>query len=430
MAEAATSYWLYQWLDENGVRKSEDLSKVLRHRQTIDRLLELDANASAHSIPPLTSGQSLIAGRRIDLSGHLGCAHVECILPQIDKLFARTWHYFDTIVVDDPQLTPRKLDPDKFLWDLKQRAQLLLYLRKIGATEHIAFKRKVSGLCDLHFREFAIDNDLGLDVLFDDALQDRVVRELLSSGAVEIEQRGDDGWHYTIQHPRLETILGTYSHSDAASRPSEEDVVRDAFGRYCGGLISDVAAARDLRLPLLQVAEGIFLPEPGEDRSAEDIIALQLRLPILMNVSAKEILRRKHEDWPEFERFRKALREAIRKQIEKAGTKSPEEIAKAVVQEDIIPELAIIEGKLTAIQKSLARKVNASIALGGATVTAGAIASIPLVIATGVAAIATSVQQIYNYYDGKKDIEESDLYFLWKAAQAKHKTGTSRNSRR
>ena len=141
-------------------------------------------------------------------------------------------------------------------------------------------------------------------------------------------------------------------------------------------------------------------------------------------------MRRKHEDWPEFERFRKALREAIRKQIEKAGTKSPEEIAKAVVQEDIIPELAIIEGKLTAIQKSLARKVNASIALGGATVTAGAIASIPLVIATGVAAIATSVQQIYNYYDGRKDIEESDLYFLWKAAQAKHKTGTSRNSRR
>jgi ABC-type nitrate/sulfonate/bicarbonate transport system substrate-binding protein len=85
---ATTNYWLYQWLDDNGVRKSEDVFKVLRPRQAIDRLLELQANAPTHSTQPFASGQSVMAGRRIDLSGMLGCGDFECLLPQIAHIRA------------------------------------------------------------------------------------------------------------------------------------------------------------------------------------------------------------------------------------------------------------------------------------------------------------------------------------------------------
>ena len=102
------------------------------------------------------------------------------------------------------------------------------------------------------------------------------------------------------------------------------------------------------------------------------------------------------------------------------GTKLPQEVANAVVQEYINPELADIERRLGIARKKLTTKVGAGVALGGSTVTAGAIASIPLVLATGVAAMATSLPQVYKYFEDRNEVQLSDLYFLWKA-RVKHK---------
>jgi hypothetical protein len=410
----ASTYWLYQWIDDQGIRKPDDLHKALRRPEAIDRLLELEDSAQSAIYDPRRRSKSVVAGRRVDLSGFLDCSHFECIQPKIDTLFGRTWHYFDIIVVDDTELHRPDDDAGQFLWDVEQRINLLLYLRKIGASDHVAFKRKLSGFCQQHFREFAEENDLGLDVLFDDTLANRVVQELTSAARFEISRHGDH-WRYEINHPRLERIIGTYAHSDPAVKPDIDEVARDAFGVYCSGLISDIAATRDLGIPLLQVADGILISEPVGEAVQDDIVALNLRLPVLMNVPVKEILRLKHDNWPEFERFRSALRVAIREQIDKAGTKSPEEIATAVLQEYVNPELADIERHLATTRKGLAKKIGAGVALGGATVTAGALATIPLVVATGVAAIATSLPQVYKYFEDKNEVEMSDLYFLWKA---------------
>jgi hypothetical protein len=412
MAEPA--YWMYQWIDEEGIRREADIRKVLRRPQATNHLLELQ-----NSSPPVTyiteaPGQSVVAGRRVDLSGFLDCSHFECLLPQIDRLFAGTWHYFDSIVVDDLELRWDRSHPDELADNIEQRTRLLLHLRKIGASGHVSFKRKLSGFCQLHFREFAEQNDLGLDLLFDEAFADRVTNELVTSGRFEIFPHDDGSWHYAIHHPKVGRINGTYSHSDPEVRPSREEVARDAFGLCCSGLISDVAATRDLGLPLLQVAEGLLLSESEED-AEDDIVALSLRLPVLRNVSAKEILRLKHDNWPEFERFRSALRVAIKEQIDRAGTKSPEEIARAVLEEYVNPELADIERHLATARKGLALKIGAGVTLGGATVAAGAIATVPLVMATGVAAIATSLPQVYKHFEDRRDVEMSDLYFLWKA---------------
>ena len=317
----ASNYWLYQWIDDHGIRKTEDLTKALRRPRSIEHLLELQEAADPSTCYGSSlSGQSLLAGRRIDLSGYQGCCHFDCVLPQIDKLFGRTWHYFDTIVVDDPGLFNPERYGNEALFKIEHRIRVLLYLRKIGASNYIAFRKKPASFCQLHFRKFAEDQHLGLDVLFDDKLAENVVRELLSGGTVDIRNFDEEAWHYTIKHPQLESITGRYAHSDAAVRPSEQEIVRDAFGWYCAGLISDAATARDLRIPLVQAAETVLYSEPADTRGIEDeIVALNLRLPVLMNVSAKEILYLKNENWPEFERFRSALRKAIKEQLDRAG---------------------------------------------------------------------------------------------------------------
>lgn len=421
----SSDYWLYEWIDEREIRKAADLRKVLRKSAAIDRLIGLSEDRAGTIRGNTASLDSpVIAGRRIDLSGHLGCADFECIAPQIDMLFGRTWHYFDTIIVDDPDLPDPESDFGEFAYDVEQRVNLLLYLRKIGATENIAFSRKVSGFCEYHFREYAESSGLGMGLLFDEKVENAVVQEVLSRARFEITRRVGH-WHYEISHPELEPIIGVYSHSDPDVKPSREECARDAYGRYCSGLVSDLAAVRELRAPLLQVAEGkqpFERLEPVDDSH----VALSLRLPVLANVSAKEILRLKRDNWPEFELFRAALRKAIREQIDRAGNGAPEEIAQAVVEEYVIPELAAIGVRLGASQRALTRKVGANVALGVAPVSTGLVNHSPLVIAAAAipavyAAIKIAMPEVNKYFDDRTEVETSDLYFLWKA-RVRHKS--------
>jgi hypothetical protein len=261
---SSSDYWLYEWMDDREIRKSADLRKALRSPAAIDRLIELwEDRAGSISIDTASLDSPVIAGRRVDLSGYLGCDHFECIVPQIDALFSKTWHYFDTIIVDDPDLHDPESDFSGFASDIEQRVNLLLYLRKIGASESVAFSRKLSGFCQYHFREFAESNGLGLDLLFDTDVENSVVQELLSRARFEITKRGDH-WHYKISHSELEPIIGTYSHSDPDVQPSREECAKDAFGRYCSGLISDAANVASTRI------SPVFLGVSAHIRAAAD----------------------------------------------------------------------------------------------------------------------------------------------------------------
>lgn len=420
----SSEYWLYEWIDDRGIRKAADLRKALRSPAAIDTLIELrEDHAGNISVDIASLSSPVIAARRVDLSGYLGCNHFECIVPQIDTLFSKTWHYFDTIIVDDPDLPDPASNYSEFLYRIEQRVNLLLHLRKIGADNSIAFQKKLSGFCDYHFREFAESNGLGLDLLFDESVEDSVVQELLSRARFEISKR-DDHWHYAISHPELEPIIGTYSHSEPDIRPSREECAKDAFGMYCAGFVSDAAAVRDLHTPLLQVAEGrqpFRQPTPMDD----SLVALNLRLPVLVNVPAKEILRLKRDNWPEFVLFRDAIRTAIDEQMSKAGNGSPEEIARAVVDEHVNPKLETIAVELRVSQRALAKKIGSNVAVGVAPVSAGLINHSPLVIAAAAipaayAAVKNVMPEVNKYFDGRAETEKSPYYFLWKA-QVKHR---------
>ena len=256
---------------------------------------------------------------------------------------------------------------------------------------------------------------LGFDILFDQEFESEIVGRLSADSTINVSRR-PNGWHYDIRHRSLTSISGMYSHSDLSRRPTLEEIAKDAYGRHCAGLISDVSASRLLGLPLLQPAETSWVAHADRDLdSSEHAVALNIRLPSLTRLSAKEVLRLRKDEWPDFERFRSALRVAIREQVDRSGSGSPEEIAQSVIDEYVEPELADIERELRSIRRTLIRKVDANIAIGGTAVSVGAIVSVPLVIATGVAALAASVAQIHRYFDDKREVELSDLYFLWRA---------------
>ena len=123
---ASSDYWLYQWMDDREIRKAADLRKALRSQAAVDRLIELrEDRTGSMSGDAASLDASVIASRRIDLSGYLGCNHFECIVPQIDILFSKTWHYFDTMIgVDDPDLPDPETDFSEFANDLQQRVKI------------------------------------------------------------------------------------------------------------------------------------------------------------------------------------------------------------------------------------------------------------------------------------------------------------------
>ena len=364
---------------------------------------------------------SVVAGRQLDLSGTLGCSHFDCQVPIVNNLFGRVWHYFDTVVIDEVSLNEILATQYDFREDLLQRVKLLLYLRDIGADKYVQFVHKVDGMCSEHFREYAERNHLGIDAVFSEDLERTVVQRIVAEGRFTVSFHDDGSWHYEIRHPGMGMITGTFAHSDIDHRPANEDIARDAFGAYCCGLIADVSASRTLELPLLQAVENDWNSDASEGSTIDDrTVALNLRLPVLSNAPVKEILKFRDDNSDSFEVFRAALSRAIRKQIkqqsEHGGSVSAQRVADAVVFEDLRPELARIELQLGGVRKALARKLGDNVRVAGATVGVGLIEHAPLVITITAAAVATSLADIINKRrDDKKEIETSDLYFLWKA---------------
>jgi Family of unknown function (DUF6236) len=413
-----TRHWLYQWIDEEGIKTAGNYTKAIRKRGAFDRLRELSADQASFNRDAVESRDSIVAGRALDLSGYLTCPCAECQMSAIDAVFSRAWHYFDSIVIDEAPVEDELCSGDD-QYDLLQKVKLFLHLRKIGAEKYILFTNKVSQLCDVHFREHAEKKGLGLDALFDRDFEEEVVRKLVAEARLNVFAREELGaWGYEVTHPDIGKLTGTAPHSDMSNRPTKSDIARMAFGKCCAGLISDVSASRTLGVPLLQAAETTWLMNApsSEDGIDEREVALYLTLPVLTHVPIKEILKFREDNWASFEQFRSALRTAIREQIDRRGAGDPKVIADRVTSEIIKPELARIEVELTGVKKTLSRKINAHIAVAGSTVTVGAVGHVPLLIAATAAAAAASIAQIINKNaDNKQAIEADQYYFLWRA---------------
>src|SRR5271169_3499911 len=97
------SCWLYDWMDANGVRSTSQAIRLLAQPKARELLstLATEADGTPRGLAA-SDGISLVAARGLDLSGELDCEHLECLQREVETLFRRVWHYFDYIVVAEP----------------------------------------------------------------------------------------------------------------------------------------------------------------------------------------------------------------------------------------------------------------------------------------------------------------------------------------
>lgn len=377
--------------------------------------------------------ESIVAGRKLDLSGVMSCPAYECMRENIDSNFRRIWHYFDQIVVEG--LSPiilcnemSTMDTEEIMNDLRQRifdqARVVLYLRSIGADRFVVFSHKPHAFCEVHWQKHA--QDLGLARVLDEASRNSTVQRITKTSDFLIEDIAPGTWSATVTGKYFSKPFHSlvYGPADAA-KPEPENVARMVISQYAKAMVSDVGLARRLGLPLV---ESVHLPwrsaNGSEGAKANEIeTSIQLDLPVFDSLTTENFLKLREDERPDFEAYRAALLVALSAQSQKDPSRSPQIIAKAVEDEYLRPGLAEIEKRVRRRRSALIKKTAVNLSIGTATAAIGAIASVPLVIES-LAAIGSTIPLapiFHGFIDEGETIKMSELYFLWQAdKKAKH----------
>ncbi|MFE0156780.1 hypothetical protein ACFWY5_57315 [Nonomuraea sp. NPDC059007] len=421
-----SEYWIYRWIDEYEIQDRKDVARLFNFPGSVARLAELAREAQTHwqdsADPPAAS---VLAGAGIDLAGSLTCSDYECQKKAIDSAYGRIWHYFDHIVVEgyNPKLFLQRLAAlpkrrhAELVYDIGNDVQTLLYLRSIGAEKYLVFRSKPYAFCNHHFTVHA--EEFGLDVFLDEDSIGAVVSRLANEA--EITSDWHKGvWRYWIEHPFFaEPASGSIVRAKK-KKPTSEEFVARTFVEYSTALVADVACANNLGVPLARAVTASWMkPSASVGGSSDGEVALHLNLPFLDGLAAGDIIKLREDEQAHFLAFRSALTAAIKEQVEKVDSASPQEVAQSVTRQYIEPALANIERRLKANNHVLAGKAGTSMAISLAGASVGLIGSMPLIVAAGVAALGTALPHMHKYLEEKRDVQLADMYFLWKLKNLK-----------
>ena len=147
-------YWVFDWLDRHRVSSIDAVRLLLRNPVAFDDLRRAAEAAVKQFGKAISPGESVLAGRGIDLSRQLDCFAPSWRKQQAQRLFNKVWHYFDSIVVEDSiahELAMHEGEPGMPKW-LLEHLEVLLYLRDIGAESLLAFRLKPPP-CRLHLAQ-------------------------------------------------------------------------------------------------------------------------------------------------------------------------------------------------------------------------------------------------------------------------------------
>lgn len=314
--------------------------------------------------------------------------------------------------MDNFELTPRSQGR------LESDFRLLLVLRNVGAEPLLIFRQKPR-VCRQHWPERIAE--LGLQPVQARALS--LVPRVADESKLDVKNCncGRRGCiEYSLVHPFFEhTVWGSCLVEGGDSQRIQLAVAGAAIRKYFDGLVSDVWASRfyGSSLGLTLETHRMFLAGEAAD---VDSLALQLDLPIVEGIPFETAFRLRQEEGDHFERFRYALRTALRERANnnsfESGSKVVEEINCDVVQ----PALRSIRDRLRASERTLSKKTATNVTLGSLVTVCGILAGVApaLAIGAGVSTLATaSAAAAAKHLEEKRELELSDFYFLWKAAQ-------------
>lgn len=424
-----SDFWLYRWLDEYEVVEPADLIGALKLARPYERLIELaeEEKASGRNRAPLsdepTGEATVIAGRRVDLSGIQSCNNVECMTGVADQLCSTIGHYFDRVVVDSFGVgrflhAVEHSTHDLLMNDLRNHLSVLLRLREVGAEPFLEFREKPYAFCADHFRQHA--EQVGLPATLDDALAQELMQQIAETA--EVEKTGTvvvDGELVDVYfYNSRQTDLGrSYFIPSGDAPPTPEEFASSWYEDYAVSAVGDAALAKHLGAPLASAADNPWkLHKPlGE---IEDEVALSLNLPVLSDLPAREVIAMREDHKEEFEKFRAALRAAIRERLEDHGETDPTVTATRVMRDYIRPALADIEVQMKASKRSVATKLGVTTAVGVTSASVGLLVAMPLVLGSVAATSAGIVHHATKFIDERRDVELSDMYFLWRLTHA------------
>jgi len=416
-----SEYWVYAWLDDKRIQTIDELKRSLASAGTIDDLkhcaeliIESWRTASVEARP-----HSLIAGAGIDLSGRLDCNHSDCRRAQVDRLFRRAWHYFQTIVARDAiaeDLIVHKNCPEEELRErLLPHFETVLMVREYGADALVEFLPRVPA-CFEHWHQHA--REAGIQDIAEGETE--IVDQLLRETSISLQCESDRVL-CTMNNPDFSHTQWEYLPQNEIKGKTELQVKRKALGRvarkFLVHLTADVNAARKYggafgsTIPMFQK----LLASRGEKVSK---IAFEIELPALDGLSTAQIIEVRLEYEDTFARFRKRIGSFFEECI-RQGITGPAEVRARLKADLIDGELEELKSSLERAEQSFRRKSTYALSLGSLVAIIGVTTGIitpPIAYGLAATVTATSLSPgVSRYVDDVATIKSDNLYFLLQA---------------
>lgn len=418
-------YWLLDVLEQNRIDSDDTVAAFFKNKENIHKLRDVVDDWTKKNRNVKQSGINLLAGSGISLSDELSCGSYHCRAQQIDILFRHGWHYFDKILIPDMAgLRIRRLcsgsvhNEQYVLRDLVYDIQLVLHLTRIGALNLITYIPKLSLLSDemdsikLPIEDTTIQNVLS-----------KIGTDLLSNSKFSfVRQPGKKSIDISMSHPSLDVVLSMTVENQSKIK---EDLLK-------GILVEDITAehgqmfARDYYVSQRYNAafgstfwsHQYFFEAIQNRENNINTMPFYVALPTLENIPVEKLIELRQDEHEAFKRFQMALKKATQLAISEAPDKMTTTVANTIMNDIIAPEIQSIDQKLKIARDKLSKKVSVSVALGAIATTCGCLLGVPL-FGAGMAGIGTMLagtgKSADKYLDEAKDIEASEMYFMWKA---------------
>src|SRR5262249_54009423 len=137
----------------------------------------------------------------------------------------------------------------------------------------------------------------------------------------------------------------------------------------------------------------------------------------------KEVLSFRENEAVDFQAFRAALRMTIEERIKALPEANAEQIADSVYRDVLEPQIIALERKTAKAADLLSKRAMATFAIGSIVTTVDLLAFTPLVAPGIVIAAGGTLANYLEWLKDRKEIELSDLHFLWRLdeeAAARH----------
>jgi len=426
----ASNFWLLRWMDEKSVRSQRDVERIMAQPETLEHLYQYALAAHVEQAQKPSKPNPIVGARGLDLSGELTGADSEDLINESEQLFNQVWHYFDQIVVEG--FAPRRyilMYEDEELDLCKNRiiahSNLLLHLKEIGALDSLVFRQKPNP-CVQHGHDVALLDEAGLDRIRQEG--STLIDQLSQGELTDVADHGSH-LHYEYFHPLLGQRIGElwndkyYAVEAGDSDALKRSIAAIEFEYQADFMAADAFEARILSAPLA-VATPLHhsILDKTASPSVIDDVAIKLSLPILEGISARDLIQLRREEGAAFERFRIALRTAIKERVDASEAAAPHQVANEIIDDILRPAVWDIGQRLHVARKALARKSAVNVAVSAAAVMIGLRAGIPLLLPAGITAgLGAPTVHYTKHLDTTSEIELSDMYFLWKLQKAPRK---------